>query len=365
MQATLECGDISLQRFARGILSSCVLVAFVVAESFLDVGRGGVDRRHDCAGKDVGALARVNGTGAEAGIQIFFENSSHSVSLWWLCGKISVASGLMRITFSVAALVTLVAGCVPAASGHRNSVRVLVYNIHAGKDEARIDNLDRVAEIIRRSRADIVLLQEVDNGTRRSGGVNQLGRLRLLTGYQGVFGKAIEYDGGEYGIGILSRWNISSSRFSILPVELTDSPARRNYEERGALVARISAPSGTIRVVDTHLDATRGDSLRVIQTRTLLTVANAERDSGFTIVGGDLNSEPAGPVVRMLQSAGWVDLFVRCSSGERFTFPAAEPIRRIDFLFGGKDARCVTSSVLKSQASDHRPVLFEVSRSRD
>jgi endonuclease/exonuclease/phosphatase family metal-dependent hydrolase len=244
-------------------------------------------------------------------------------------------------------------------------VRVLVYNIHAGKDAARIDNLDRVAEIIRRSRADIVLLQEVDNRTRRSGGVDQLERLRVLLGFKAVFGKAIDYDGGQYGIGILSRWEIGTSRFAILPVELTDSADRRNYEERGALLARISAPSGTIRVVDTHLDATRGDSIRVKQARTLMTIANAERDSGFTIIGGDLNSEPAGPVVHLLESEGWIDLFPRCASGERFTFPAAKPVKRIDFLFGTKESRCVTSSVLNTQASDHRPVLFEVIPGRD
>jgi endonuclease/exonuclease/phosphatase family metal-dependent hydrolase len=286
---------------------------------------------------------------------------------WWLFGKISVASGLMRLVsgFSAAALLVSVVACIPAAGGHRNSVRVLVYNIHAGTDAARIDNLDRVAEIIRRSRADVVLLQEVDKRTRRSGGVDQLERLRVLLGYKAVFGKAIDYDGGEYGIGILSRWNITSSRFSILPVELSDSAERRNYEERGALVARIAAPAGTIRVVNTHLDATRGDSNRVRQARTLLGIVNVERDSGFTVIGGDLNSEPAGPVVHMLEDAGWIDFFPRCATGERFTFPAAKPVKRIDFLFGAKDSRCVTSSVLNTQASDHRPVLFEIVARRD
>jgi len=273
----------------------------------------------------------------------------------------------MRIANALSGALLLVsaAACIPAASGHRNAVRVLVYNIHAGKDAARIDNLDRVAEIIRRSRADIVLLQEVDNRTRRSRGVNQLERLRVLLGFKAVFGKAIDYDGGEYGIGILSRWNIASSRFAILPVDPTDSADRRNYEERGALVARIEAPWGMIRVIDTHLDAGRGDSMRVRQARTLVTIANAERDSGFAIVGGDLNSEPAGPVVHMLESAGWIDLFSRCGSGERFTFPAAKPVKRIDFLFGGKDSRCATAAVLNTQASDHRPVLFEVTARRD
>jgi endonuclease/exonuclease/phosphatase family metal-dependent hydrolase len=54
-----------------------------------------------------------------------------------------------------------------------SDARVLVYNIHAGKDAAGIDNLTRVAELVRSTKADIVLLQEVDKGTRRSGNVDQ------------------------------------------------------------------------------------------------------------------------------------------------------------------------------------------------
>src|SRR4029079_8484203 len=100
---------------------------------------------------------------------------------WWLFGKISVASGLMRLVsaFSGAALLLSVLSCVPAAGGPRNAVRVLVYNIHAGTDAARIDNLDRVAEIIRRSRADVVLLQAAGKRTRRSGGAQQRERLTV------------------------------------------------------------------------------------------------------------------------------------------------------------------------------------------
>ena len=58
------------------------------------------------------------------------------------------------------------------ADGARASARVLVYNIHAGKDAKGADNLARVAELVRSSGADIVLLQEVDNGTRSSVNVN-------------------------------------------------------------------------------------------------------------------------------------------------------------------------------------------------
>jgi endonuclease/exonuclease/phosphatase family metal-dependent hydrolase len=252
-------------------------------------------------------------------------------------------------------------GCHMAPhGGSTDSIRVLVYNIHAGKDAARVENLERVAQIVKDSRASLVLLQEVDNGTRRSGKVNQLDRLKQLTGFDGVFGKTIDYDSGEYGIAILSRWPITSSRLVHLPVTITDSAALSKYEARGALVAKIRAPFGVVRVVDTHLDATSSDSNRVQQARTLLQVANAQRDSGFTLLGGDLNSEPASAVATALRASSWTDLMQTCGPPTAFSFPADKPVKRIDYLFGANDASCDKGSVPDTQASDHRPVLFDV-----
>jgi len=67
-----------------------------------------------------------------------------------------------RLSVGFALLLT---GCASIPGPGSTRVRVLVYNIHAGTDAERRDNLERVAEIIRQSRADIVLLQEVDRLT--------------------------------------------------------------------------------------------------------------------------------------------------------------------------------------------------------
>ena len=261
---------------------------------------------------------------------------------------------------AAAVAATLLAGCASPGRTTATPVRALVFNIHAGKDAAGVDNLERVADLVKASHADIVLLQEVDNGTRRSGRVDQLSRLRSLTGFHGRFGKAIDYDGGEYGLGILSRWPIEASSMRMLPAVITDSAMRARYEARGALVAKIASPWGSLRVIDTHLDATRDDSIRVQQTGALLVMANAERDSGFTVIGGDLNSQPDGAVVRMLTESGWKDIFQSCGSGQSFSFPAKAPVRRIDYLMTSSDTGCRSASVLDSQASDHRPVFFEI-----
>src|SRR5687768_12035728 len=85
------------------------------------------------------------------------------------------------------------------------SIRVLVFNIHAGKDAAGAPNLQGVADLVRSTDADIVLLQEVDRATARSGKEDQLQRLADLLNagaksiYATAFGKSLDFDGGEYG----------------------------------------------------------------------------------------------------------------------------------------------------------------------
>jgi endonuclease/exonuclease/phosphatase family metal-dependent hydrolase len=230
---------------------------------------------------------------------------------------------------------------------------VLVYNTHAGTDARRVSNLGRVAEIIRNSNADIVLLQEVDSATRRSGGIDQTAQLRALTGYHGVFGRAIDYDGGKYGIAILSRFPIDSHTLIHLPVAEHDA----RYEERGALVANISTPHGALRVINTHLEA-YDSSYRLEQARTLARIAGAQRDSGTTILGGDFNSEPGSGVISMFEKSGWSDAFARCGRGPGLSFPADVPKKRIDYLLLSGTTKCVKARVIETEASDHRPVLF-------
>ncbi len=249
----------------------------------------------------------------------------------------------------------LVGGCATGGHPATAPVRVLVYNTHAGTDAKRVSNLDRVAQIVKDANADIVLLQEVDSATRRSGGVDQVARLRAITGYYGVFGRAIDYDGGKYGIAILSRWRISSDTLLYLPVAEHDS----SYEARGALVTKVLRPEGTLRVIDTHLEAYR-NSYRLEQAQTLAAIANTQRDSGTTIIGGDFNSEPGSGAIALFEKSGWQDGFAQCGEGSGLSFPADVPVKRIDYLLFSGTTKCVSAKVLQTEASDHRPVLFEI-----
>lgn len=263
---------------------------------------------------------------------------------------------------TLASLALLVAACSGATTADP-TLRVLVYNIHAGRDAGGVDNLERVAALVTAVDADLVLLQEVDRNTVRSGGVDQLAELARRTGLHGSFGKSLDYQGGEYGIAVLSRWPITAREILPLRVDPPQERAGGSVEPRIAMIVETRTPSGPIRVVNTHLDASREDVHRLQEVATLL-AAVEDLSSTTVLVGGDFNAEPGSAVYARMGGAGLRDAWLECGRGGALTFPAGEPVKRIDYLLFEKPTTCRTASVLESTASDHRPLLVELARPR-
>lgn len=253
-------------------------------------------------------------------------------------------------------------GELPPTTTQEEAIRVLVYNIHAGTDATGEPNLERVSELVLLLEADIVLLQEVDRETERSGEVDQLAELEHLTGFHGAFGRTLDYQGGEYGIAMLSRWPIRSDTLIPLPVDVAQERAGGSYEPRGALRAEVAAPAGSIGVLNTHLAAFSQDHYRRQEMATVRREADRLRDDyGVAVVGGDFNAEPDSEVIRTMLDAGWIDGWGACGeSGAGLTYPADRPERRIDYLFLSPDLTCDSARVLSTGASDHRPLLVRV-----
>jgi endonuclease/exonuclease/phosphatase family metal-dependent hydrolase len=242
------------------------------------------------------------------------------------------------------------------------TLRVLVYNIHAGKTAAGVDNLAGIADLVRTTGADVVLLQEVDRGTRRSGNVDQPAVLAASTGYHAAFGSALDYDGGKYGIAILSRWPIVAETLIHLPVNPPQQRAGGSYEPRGALRAILATPYGRLMALNTHLDASRDDKWRLQEIHVLAGLAlDAGRAERLLVVGGDLNSTPESLVQKVMQRNGFRDSWSECGSGEGLTYPDDAPVKRIDYLYLTGEMRCSAARVIETGVSDHRPLLVELS----
>lgn len=241
------------------------------------------------------------------------------------------------------------------------AIRVLVYNIHAGTRASGEGNLPEVAELVRNTGADVVLLQEVDRETERSGRVDQLAVLEGRTGFHGVFGRTLRYQGGGYGIAVLSRWPIASHALQPLRVDPPQERAGGSYEPRGALWIRMSAPGRGLGVVNTHLDASSRDTYRRQEVASVLATADRLRtEVPWTVVGGDFNAEPGTATIESMRAAGWTDAWEACGDGTGFTFPSEAPVKRIDYLFLASGLTCTSAEVLQTRRSDHLPLLVVV-----
>jgi len=240
----------------------------------------------------------------------------------------------------------------PASSPHPRTLRVMTYNIHHGEGTDHEFDLVRLAEIIKRTDADLVALQEVDQATQRSQGVNQLTELARLTGLNAAFGKAMDFQGGGYGVGVLSK----SAIRHVVNRPLPDPPG---FEPRTALTVDIEVGTGgpLVHFTSTHLDSGRDFGNRVAQADHLNQLTAS--DDSPAILAGDLNCRTDSEPMEILRRR-WVNA---SPPDFRPSDPAARWFGRVDHVLvrPAPTWRVIASHVIDAPAaSDHLPVLAEI-----
>ena len=137
--------------------------------------------------------------------------------------------------------------------------RLVSYNIcsaHFAGGHYTEQNLHDLADTLKDPSFDAVCLQEVDKGAARSEGVDMTARLAELAGYTHTyFIKIRDFQGGEYGTAILSRFPITS--FSVTPL-----PGMEGCEDRSIGHAVIELDGEALHVFNTHLAFERLDLKR-------------------------------------------------------------------------------------------------------
>lgn len=227
------------------------------------------------------------------------------------------------------------------------TLRLLAYNIHHGAGNDEVLDLQRIAELIRSLQPDLVALQEIDNGTERTERVNQAAELGRLTGMGSVFGPFMDYQGGQYGMALLSELDFVNPTNHQLP----DGP-----EPRTALALHVPLAGGEeLTFVGIHFYGDPGQ--RMSQARRLLRVLEEEDEETPAILAGDFNSTPDSEVMALIG-----ETFTIPDKGEdHLTFRSDRPDREIDFIvYRPADRfRVIESRVIDEPvASDHRPVLL-------
>ena len=224
-------------------------------------------------------------------------------------------------------------------------VRILSFNILHGATTKGDFNLDAIAKVIINADPDLVALQEVDFKTNRAKKYDLVTELGWRAKMAPLFGKAMDYDGGEYGEGVLSKYSFFKTRNVALPYTPGNEP-------RAALEIITVLPSGdTMGFVGTHLDHLKDEKDRIAQVKKINQVF---ADNKYpTILVGDLNAVPGSTPIKILEEM-WSASYDKIDPAP--TYPSVNPSKKIDYvMFYPKNSwRVLKTEVIQdSIASDH------------
>ena len=248
--------------------------------------------------------------------------------------------------FSLLLLLVVLAGDVtPLWQG--DPLRVVTYNIKHGRGNDDVVDLERTAAVLRRLQPDIVGLQEVDDRAKRSGSVPQAEVLGKALGMHHAFGRFMDFQGGAYGMAILSRYPIAATN---------EVPLPEGNEPRTALSVRVTLPDGTpLTIVNVHFDWVRDDRFRFAQAEALARHLDA-LTTGYVLLG-DFNDVPGSRTLSLFRSRAGE---AAKPAANNLTFSSTEPTKEIDYIFFAPAAAWQAGEVTvidERVASDHRPVL--------
>ncbi|MCX4241733.1 endonuclease/exonuclease/phosphatase family protein [Paraliomyxa miuraensis] len=232
--------------------------------------------------------------------------------------------------------------CSPAAE-RLTGVRVMSWNVSAG----RVGSLEEIRDVLLEHRPDVVVLQELDVLVRRTGSVDQPRVLADALGYSYAFAASLEFDGGDFGMAVLSWLPFADVRRISLPSE-------SGYEPRIALDTTLCAGPLPLRVVDVHADFVPSANAAGL-------VALGEEVGSTleapTIIAGDFNAPlTAEGGQALMELTGAVDALLPWDPG-----PTHGDGRIDHALVSPAPALVVTgATTIENDASDHRALWVEV-----
>lgn len=225
----------------------------------------------------------------------------------------------------------------------KNTLRIMSYNIRGGMGMDDVRNYQRTADVINKVCPDVVAVQEVDSVTGRSGQSDVLRILGEKTLMYPSYAPAIDFDGGKYGIGMLSKEKPVSARYLPLP---------GREEARVLLIVEFER----YIYCCTHLSLTEEDRLASLD----IIRREAAKANKPLFIAGDLNAHPDSEEIKGLQQD-----FVILSNMKLPTFPADKPDETIDYIAAyAKDTTAFTrlsaTVIDEPAASDHRPIVTDI-----
>lgn len=240
------------------------------------------------------------------------------------------------------------------------AVRIMTYNVHSCRGMDGKLSPERIARVITHYDPDIVALQELDVGRRRTGEIDQAHAIAQKLEMAFHFHPALTLEEEQYGDAILSRYPMRLVKAGALP----GLPGAPGLEPRGALWVSVTVNGQRVQLINTHLGLFRRERLR--QVEALLGPDWLEHPDCRppVVVCGDLNALPGSKVCRKVEQRLQDAQRALLDHRPRGTWFGRYPIHRIDHVFVDRAIAVrsveVPRTTLTRLASDHLPLIVEV-----
>lgn len=246
------------------------------------------------------------------------------------------------------------------AAKNRPKLRVMTYNIHGcGGTDGRVSPR-RVGRVIDTYHPDIIALQEVDLGRRRSRAEDQAAMIAKQLHLNHVFCPTLTHGEEHYGHALLTPWPVEIVKRARLPAD----PRRLSREPRAALWARVMIDGRPVNVITSHLGL--GLAERAAQVRALMGPdwIGALPEDEPAILCGDFNLPPGNASYRRIVAKLRDVQLVAPQHRPMRTFSSIRPFLRIDHIFltphFEAHAVQVPRTDLTRVTSDHLPLLADL-----
>lgn len=260
--------------------------------------------------------------------------------LWYFSSALFAVMGLAALLVPIP--------LPPAEAVSSRLIKVMTSNIRYGwSDDYRFDPLEH-PRWLKKHLPDLLGLEEVNKG-HTSGAYSDDFRL-----YQKLIPGSWIYGDAHFGFG-----NALFSRYPLLSYEVRPYQAK-DMLKRSCLVATIQVGKQPVEVFVTHLSHLEPPNpVREAQAAELKAWLKSARHPWILL--GDFNATPDSPEIRQILEIAHPLLRQQPKLLQEYSFPAAKPTRRIDYIFFSEDFNLKKMQVLNNGvSSDHRPIYAEL-----
>lgn len=247
------------------------------------------------------------------------------------------------------------------ALGAVDLLRIITYNIHRAIGVDRRFRPERIITILRHYEADVVMLQEVDEGAPRSRELNLAAELARGAGYPHfALGHNVSLKKGRYGNATLSRFPIVRERN--IDLSLTESWIRRGCQHT---TLELNGRGEKLEVFNLHLGLSAKERAKQVELLKRSAEFSGVDPQTPMIVAGDFNDWRSLLQPMFTEGLGFGNATERKRGPYRCipTYPAFSPQGGLDRIYHRGPLQLVTVHSCRLQvarvASDHLPILAE------